>query len=79
MKEEISRHSKNNIGCWPVQINGNNFATGQILGKPVEVVKWRILAGWAEKSPEPYDDQCWINISVGDTTSRYTISIEQDN
>jgi hypothetical protein len=28
---------------WPVQINGNKFATGQILKKPVEVVKGRIL------------------------------------
>ena len=25
------------------------------------------------------DEQCWINISVGDTTLQYTISIEQDN
>ena len=34
-------------------MNGNKFATGQILQKPVEVVKGRILAGWAQKSPEP--------------------------
>ena len=34
-----------------VQINGNKFTIGQILGKPVEVVKGRILAGWAQKSP----------------------------
>ena len=33
-------------------MNGNKFATGQILKKPVEVVKERILAGWAQKSPE---------------------------
>jgi hypothetical protein len=26
-------------------MNGNKFATGQILEKPVEVVKGRILAG----------------------------------
>jgi len=26
-------------------MNGNKFATGQILKKPVEVVKGRILAG----------------------------------
>jgi hypothetical protein len=43
--EEISWHLKQNIGYWPVQINGNKFATGQILKKPVEVVKGRILAG----------------------------------
>ena len=51
--EEISRHLKRNIGYWPVQMNGNKFATGQILRKPVEVVKGRILAGWAQKSSEP--------------------------
>jgi hypothetical protein len=33
------------IGDWLVQINGNKFATGQILRKPVDVVKGRILAG----------------------------------
>jgi hypothetical protein len=44
-EEEISRHLKKNIGYWPVQMNGNKFATSQILIKPVEVVKGRILAG----------------------------------
>jgi hypothetical protein len=44
-KEEFNRHLKKNIGYWLVQMNGNKFATGQILGKPVEVVKGRILAG----------------------------------
>jgi hypothetical protein len=44
---------KKKKGYRPVQINGNKFATGQILRKPVEVVKGRILAGWAQKSPEP--------------------------
>jgi hypothetical protein len=43
-EEEISRHLKNR-GYWPVQMNGNKFATGQILEKPVEVVMGRILAG----------------------------------
>ena len=53
-EEEISWHLKKNIGYWPVQINSNKFATGdhEILRKPVEVVKGRILAGWAQKSPE---------------------------
>jgi nucleoside phosphorylase len=45
MKEEISSHLEKNIGYWQVQINGNKFATGQIQGKPVEVVKGQILAG----------------------------------
>ena len=36
---EISRHFKKDIGFWLVQINGNNFATGQILRNPVKVVK----------------------------------------
>jgi hypothetical protein len=44
-EEEISRHLKKDIGYWSVQINGNKFATGQILRKPVEVVKGRNLAG----------------------------------
>ena len=45
---------KKSIGYWPVQINGNKFATGQILKKKlVEVVEGRILAGGAQKSPEP--------------------------
>ena len=53
-EEKISRHLENIIGYWPVQMNGNKFATGQILRKPVEVVKGRILAGWAQKFPEPW-------------------------
>jgi hypothetical protein len=44
-EEEIRRHLKEIIGYWPVQINDNKIATGQILRKPVEVVKGRILAG----------------------------------
>ena len=32
-EEEISRHLEKNIGYWPVQINDNLFATGQILEK----------------------------------------------
>jgi hypothetical protein len=36
-------------------MNGNKFATGQILEKPVlEVAKGWILAGGAKKSPEPW-------------------------
>jgi hypothetical protein len=55
--EEISRHLKKKKekkkGYWPVQRNGNKFATGQILKNPAEVVKGRILAGSDRKSPEP--------------------------
>jgi hypothetical protein len=40
-EEEISRHLKKIIES----MNGNKFATGQILKKPVEVVKGRVLAG----------------------------------
>ena len=53
-EEEISRHLEQNLGYWPVQMDGNKFATGQILRKPVEVVKGWILAGWAQKFPEPW-------------------------
>ena len=45
-EEEISRHLKEKKkGYWSVQMNGNKFATGQILGKLVGVVKGWILAG----------------------------------
>ena len=44
-EEDISRHLEKSIGDWPVQMNGNKYATGQILKKPVEVGKGRILAG----------------------------------
>jgi hypothetical protein len=56
-EEEISRHLKRNIGYWPVRMNGNKFATGQILRKPVEV-KGRILAGGAQKSRKPWSQFC---------------------
>jgi hypothetical protein len=52
MKKKLAGTWKKSIGYWPVQINGNKFATSQILSKPVEVAKGRILAGWAQKSPE---------------------------
>jgi hypothetical protein len=45
MKKKLAGTCKKIIRCWPVQMNGNKFATGQILKKPVEVVKGRILAG----------------------------------
>ena len=44
-EEEINRHLKKNIGYWLTQINDNKFATDQILKKPVEIMKGRILAG----------------------------------
>jgi hypothetical protein len=34
-EEEISRHLEKGIGCWPVQIKGNKFATREILKKLV--------------------------------------------
>ena len=45
MKKTLAGTQKKNIGYWPVQIDGNKFATGQIVRKPVEVGKGRILAG----------------------------------
>jgi hypothetical protein len=54
MKKKLAGTWKKLVGFWLVQINGNKFATGQILKNPVEVVKGRILAGWAQKSPEPW-------------------------
>ena len=43
-EEKNSRHLKIYIGIWPVQINGNKFATGLILTNLVKVVKGQILA-----------------------------------
>jgi hypothetical protein len=61
-EEEISWHLKQYIiGYWPVQINGNKCATGQILENLVEVVKARISAGGAQKPPEP-----WLKIDKMD-------------
>jgi len=48
-EEEISRHLGKNIRYWPVQMNGNKFATGQILNKPVEVVKGADLSWLSSK------------------------------
>ena len=45
VKKTLAGTWKKGVGDWPVQMNGNKFATGQILKKPVEVVKGRILAG----------------------------------
>jgi hypothetical protein len=44
-EEELSWHLKKKKGYWPVHMNGNKFATGRILKKPVEVVKGWISAG----------------------------------
>jgi hypothetical protein len=44
MKKKLANTLKQK-GFWPVQINGNKFATGKILKNPVEVVKGQILAG----------------------------------
>jgi hypothetical protein len=41
-------------------MNGNKFATGQILKKTVEVVKGLFLAGWAQKSTEPCPGFHWL-------------------
>ena len=62
-EEEISRHFTKYIEFWPVQINGNKFATGHILKIPVKVVKGRILAGWAQKSPELWIVSYWMFFS----------------
>jgi hypothetical protein len=54
MKKKLANTWKKNRGYRLVQMNGNKFATGQIVRKPVEVVKGRISAGWTWKSPEPW-------------------------
>jgi hypothetical protein len=41
----LKKEKRKKEGYQPVQIHGNKFATGQILKKPVEVVKGQILAG----------------------------------
>ena len=52
-EENLAGTWKTVIEYWLVQINGNKFATGQFLEKPIEVVKGRILAGWAQSLPNP--------------------------
>ena len=42
MKRKLTGTWKKRTGYRPVQINDNMIATGQILKKPVEVVKGRI-------------------------------------
>ena len=60
-EEEISRHLKKKLGYWLIQINDSKFATGKILKiNPVEVVKGRMIAGWAQKSPGPYVYVPWF-------------------
>ena len=54
MKKKLAGTWKKIYIYWPVQINGNKFATSQILRKPVEVGKGRILAHGAQKSSEPW-------------------------
>jgi ABC-type phosphate transport system auxiliary subunit len=34
-EEEISRHLEKKLGYWPVQVNGNKFATDEIVEKTV--------------------------------------------
>ena len=55
-------------------MNGNKFATGEILEKPVEVVKGRILAGWARKSPEPCT---WVHSWKGKCISQDSSSTSE--
>jgi hypothetical protein len=44
MKKKLAGTLKKK-GYWPVQMNGNKFATSQILKKPVDVGKGWILVG----------------------------------
>jgi hypothetical protein len=59
-EEEISWHLKKYKGYWPVQINGNKFATGKILGKLVEVVKGQIYLVELKGLPNPAP-QGWLH------------------
>ena len=75
-EEEISWHLKKSIRYWPVQMNGNKFATGQIPENPVEVVKGRILAGWAQKSPEPWIQRPYWSVEL-EVLTNSSLSIPQ--
>jgi hypothetical protein len=44
-EDKTCRHLNKSIGYWLVQMNGNKFATDQIVRKLVEVVKGQSLAG----------------------------------
>jgi len=45
MKKKLAGTWKENIGYWPVQINGNKIATSRVMKKMVEIVNGWILAG----------------------------------
>jgi hypothetical protein len=61
MKKKLAgTWKKKRKGYWPVQINGNKFAPGQILRKPVEVVKGRTLAVELKSLPNHvWDPKSW--------------------
>jgi hypothetical protein len=73
MKKKLAGTWKKNIGYWLVQMNGTRFATAQILEKPVEVVKGRILAGWAQKSPKPWSSFGVLNLKQQKYRTSHTI------
>ena len=46
---EISQHLEKYIGYWPVQVNGNKLATGQILEKTGRSCEWADFSWWSSK------------------------------
>ena len=64
MKKKLADNLEKKYRILAGPINGNKFATSQILKKPVEVVKGRILAGWAQKSPEPWGETLGPPLSI---------------
>jgi hypothetical protein len=55
---EISQHLEKYIGYWPVQVNGNKLATGQILEKTGRSCEWADFSWWSSKVSRTLPERC---------------------
>jgi ABC-type phosphate transport system auxiliary subunit len=79
-EEEISRHLKNNIGYWPVQMNGNKFATGQMLEKTSRSCEgvdfnWLISKVSQTLHSRRLQKTAYVILYMSYTSQKYSISV----